>query len=399
MRAWTIFSVGVLILSGCDEGGREEVRRAPCSAPQCAMSCSCDLTFSCDPDCEACDPECGKCRSTAMTCAERPDATPGADAESSDGAMPIGMPDAGLLGCTSQYPQAQTLSAPCCPDWGRDACGALLFCAALDDREQPTCYPERSRQDQTECPGDYACASGSCNLSLGICRSSDRSVCTAEIGCAPTPTGLRTVCDTSRQPAICAEIGGGNPGEICDLGTDCDSEICMNNHCVAGPGGECFQSSQCAPGLECDTCEACADWSQRCVSTCSGLECTDANPAYWSCYERPNLRAPCPSAAPLSTRCQITRRTTDFTSIEVRVNWTGPTADGYQVDCGRDMELMGDRWSIRAPGTAQFHDLVLSSVTRGATYYCRVRLLSRNDSPQFGWLLGPSGPLCSVVAP
>src|SRR5690242_15443328 len=68
------------------------------------------------------------------------------------GTSPIGdQADAGDSGRRCLSSASQGLSGPCCPELGIDACGANLFCAAFDGREQATCYPERSRMDGTEC--------------------------------------------------------------------------------------------------------------------------------------------------------------------------------------------------------------------------------------------------------
>lgn len=72
------------------------------------------------------------------------------------------------LGCP--YPASQPLSGPCCPERGIDACGALLFCAALDGRTVPTCFPERSRKAWESCTEDRQCVKGSCNRAGGFCE-------------------------------------------------------------------------------------------------------------------------------------------------------------------------------------------------------------------------------------
>ena len=64
----------LLVLAGlcsfaCDDthgpgfgGPTTNVRTAPCTAPMCAVPCTCDVSTICDPDCASCDPECGQCR-------------------------------------------------------------------------------------------------------------------------------------------------------------------------------------------------------------------------------------------------------------------------------------------------------------------------------------------------
>jgi hypothetical protein len=84
--------------------------------------------------------------------------------------------------CKSRFPASQAASAPCCPDWGVDACGASLFCAALDGRTQPTCYPEHSRLPNQSCTADVQCISFSCATS-GVCKGIPGGSCTPEVGC------------------------------------------------------------------------------------------------------------------------------------------------------------------------------------------------------------------------
>ncbi len=86
--------------------------------------------------------------------------------------------------CKSKYPVSQQSSMPCCPEWGLDACGANLFCAALDGRTQPTCYLDHSKADMTDCTEDSQCQSAFCNKSVGKCRSQNFRPCAANIGCS-----------------------------------------------------------------------------------------------------------------------------------------------------------------------------------------------------------------------
>ncbi|MCP4806263.1 MAG: hypothetical protein GY913_05700 [Proteobacteria bacterium] len=66
-----------------------------------------------------------------------------------------------LVGCAggedTGFPMSQQASEPCEPAHGIDACGAGLFCAALDGRSQPTCYPLYSRQNGESCDDDDNC--------------------------------------------------------------------------------------------------------------------------------------------------------------------------------------------------------------------------------------------------
>src|SRR5215471_12416726 len=81
--------------------------------------------------------------------------------------------------CT--IPKSQVLSEPCCPSLGIDACGAELFCAALDGRTQATCYPNHSRHGMQTCTGGVQCLSGVCEN--GYCVSAGGEPCSPSIGC------------------------------------------------------------------------------------------------------------------------------------------------------------------------------------------------------------------------
>lgn len=153
-----------------------------------------------------------------------------------------GQIDAGPMvndtGCKAKYPTSQGLSAPCCPEHGADACGALLFCAAFDGRTQPTCYPDRSRLDQTECSADQQCVSGACNVAAGKCRSAPRQDCSATIGCAS-------------KTEVCArgKCSGGSYGETCEQRSHCtlDEPACVEGKCKMAQdfGFSCTTSAEC----------------------------------------------------------------------------------------------------------------------------------------------------------
>jgi hypothetical protein len=118
-------------------------------------------------------------------------------------------------------------SQACCLDLGIDACGAGLVCAALDGREQATCYREYSRRDLSECSDDRLCASASCNADSGRCRSAYGQACQLDTGCAPDPRGHGLSC---REPIA---------GRLMCLRTDmqyeqpCTFDIeCVSNDCA-----------------------------------------------------------------------------------------------------------------------------------------------------------------------
>ena len=173
-----------------------------------------------------------------------------------------------------EFPTTQSLSSPCCPQHGIDACGANLFCAAFDGRAQATCYAERSRPDQSECTGDVQCTSGSCNGAVSRCRSVGLSTCRTDIGCAPTPNGQGYACAeasltcqplTGDDGGFCETAGdcdsgrcvggrcsSGALGVVCVVRADCQSGFCMNGRCSDGhEGASCLSVADCTSGLLC----------------------------------------------------------------------------------------------------------------------------------------------------
>lgn len=149
--------------------------------------------------------------------------------------------------CKSEIPAGQGASQPCCPEWGADACGALLFCDAFDGRVQPTCYPERSRSDQTGCHADNQCISGSCNTDVSLCRSMPLTSCRSDIGCSDNTQGHAYVCDATNNNT-CQPVGRNG---LCATNDDCDSRsYCFDNICQFGnPGNPCHVGTECWTGI------------------------------------------------------------------------------------------------------------------------------------------------------
>jgi hypothetical protein len=87
-------------------------------------------------------------------------------------------------GDCKNIPKVRVESESCCPDYGADACGADLFCAAFDGREIATCYREYSRLGLEECTDDVQCMTQSCNQETKKCRSETSDTCEAATGCA-----------------------------------------------------------------------------------------------------------------------------------------------------------------------------------------------------------------------
>lgn len=142
----------------------------------------------------------------------------------------------------------QNLAAPCCIAHGLDACGAGLFCAAFDGRENLTCYPERSRADGEECDGDNHCESGDCNGDIGRCRTSG-GTCERDVGCAPSSGGDIRVCSRadSRPGFECLLVGDGRSHAPCR-----DDSDCRNGPCVPST----FRCAECIDEALCGSCQA-----------------------------------------------------------------------------------------------------------------------------------------------
>jgi hypothetical protein len=292
--------------------------------------------------------------------------------------------------CRTTLPSSQTLSQPCCPDWGRDACGALLFCAALDGRTQATCYPERSRLDQTTCPRDEACVSGSCNPQAGLCRSSIGAGCSQAVGCAPAATGAAGFCDTTTTPATCQAVGDGTLASPCAAAADCRSLICEGNRCKSPPGGSCVIAAECGgPGAVCNV--------RTCNASCSGLDCSNGNGSLSSSLCRSGqvlLPVPCPSQAPTGLTCPVTSYRADRTAIAVTFTWSSPvTAQGSELTCTgpTGFSLV---FPAQHPGSSRV--ATLEPVSQGRTYGCTLATLTQVGP---AWVRSPLSSPCTVVAP
>lgn len=204
-------------------------------------------------------------------------ATDSTEVETSDASssQDEGEADAGLdaSSCKATFPVSQPLSAPCCTEWNVDACGAGLFCAALDGRTQATCYPERSRRHGSTCLADDNCVSDHCDAQTKICNLRPGATCDPgdpcardgngvphdclEARCTPVPcdpmaqTGCAEseACDLVEATAGCRKVGTAKLGEPCAeyLGLGCRRgltcvdgacrKICRNDADCTGGGG------------------------------------------------------------------------------------------------------------------------------------------------------------------
>jgi hypothetical protein len=156
---------------------------------------------------------------------------------------------------------SQTLSEPCCADYGPDACGAGLFCAAFDGRTELTCYAEGSRLDMTECTADIQCASGVCAPTASKCRSMPGAACNDAIGCAKVGNS-QYVCVGGNCQFTAAKLG-----DPCNAETSCQVGQCISGVCLGVEGTTCSDSSDCRSDLCCNgTCDACGQGiGQQCT--------------------------------------------------------------------------------------------------------------------------------------
>ena len=186
-------------------------------------------------------------------------------APASGGEADAGATDAS---CTGAFPVSQPLSAPCCTEWGIDACGAGLFCAALDGRTQATCYPERSRRHREGCLADNQCVSEHCHPVTKTCS---------------LPPG-----------ASC------NQGDPCDRDDKGVPHECVESRCTATPCDPIYQTG-CAESETCDLVEATAGCRKAGPSKlgepCSdlmGAECVRGLTCYGVCRRICSSDADCP---------------------------------------------------------------------------------------------------------
>lgn len=165
--------------------------------------------------------------------------------------------------CTTLYGKAQPGSAPCCMEYGADACGASFFCAAFDGRTQPVCYPERSRLDGQECTADLQCMSGIFNQEARACAARPGGNCTPEVGCAPLGTQKYGCIGGS-----CMPLGDGSLGSRCASTSDCVVGSCVGNVCVGAPDDPCSEDEQCASNVcydgQCCVPKTCAQLGAAC---------------------------------------------------------------------------------------------------------------------------------------
>ena len=233
------------------------------------MACSCSGTSSLGPECASYYGPDGCCLSAAGDNQPAVDACQRAAAEAANGADSSQVEAAchaaqeaainaglcrpaadGSTGSACTWPRTQTLSQPCCTEYGVDACGASLFCAAFDGRTQATCYLEKSRADAAECAADVHCLSGACNPELQRCRSLPGQACTREIGCAPDPAGAVYVCNPVAEnglPANSCMPASSDNGGLCLDANGCNSRLCVDGRCSSGGvGSTCHAATDCA---------------------------------------------------------------------------------------------------------------------------------------------------------
>lgn len=160
------------------------------------------------------------------------------------------------------------LSQRCCLDYGIDACGPGLFCAAYDGREFAACYANHSRTDGASCTADNECQSYRCNRETGRCKASPNTTCTPTDGCGPGPeTAANYVC-----AAGTCQKSTGAERQPCATHADCQSQICMNNQCTAGRLGDACTAHEHCQSQSCVQ-NQCTDKSNNSPCT-SPADCT-----------------------------------------------------------------------------------------------------------------------------
>lgn len=198
--------------------------------------------------------------------------------------------------------RSQTVSQPCCLAFGVDACGANLFCAAFDGREQPTCYVERSRKDLEACTEDRQCVSGACNSLSGKCRSTPLTKCDPATGCADDPAGRKYGCRVETSPSTCEPIGNGATGDFCVEPTDCASGACKHQKCECVPRCSGKQCGSNGCGGVCGICSASATCSSAGICACTsnliacGTACVDVRSDSNNCGS-------CGKSCPATAQC------------------------------------------------------------------------------------------------
>jgi hypothetical protein len=183
-----------------------------------------------------------------------------------DGAMDAQAPGDGgghdLLGmpmnCTG-ISKSQGLSQPCCQEFGIDACGAGLFCAAFDGRTQATCYPEHSRMALTQCDEDRDCASSACETMTHKCKSLPGEMCDTGVGCAAAMSN-QYICQPETMK--CVKKGAGICGDNCASNADCiEGRICYTGasypwyhyKCTCDQQGDSCNNGPCPDGSVCES--------------------------------------------------------------------------------------------------------------------------------------------------
>jgi hypothetical protein len=166
---------------------------------------------------------------TLAACSTSPPSTGPLDAGSAPG---LDASDATVVTAGCSYPKSQGPSMACCPELGADACGASLFCAALDGRTQATCYANYSRLGGQTCTDDAQCASAACDKS-GVCKGVPGGTCDPSIGCGTTPGSAQVYyCGAGAGGALtCLPCTSTSTSPVCgsrDAGSDAHGTKCVS---------------------------------------------------------------------------------------------------------------------------------------------------------------------------
>lgn len=174
-------------------------------------------------------------------------------------------------GCSGVEP-SKGMSEACCLDYGIDACGANLVCAALDGRTVATCYLEGTRKGLESCTADALCASGECNKTAGKCKSLASEACDVAIGCVLPPgnAGQAKCAAVTSKDGVdttklqCLVSTGMETCRFCSTNAECDGGyVCLGGRCVGNHGAMNIPMDCCGYGVA--ACGASGNGPIRCT--------------------------------------------------------------------------------------------------------------------------------------
>ena len=231
-----------------------------CLTGQCVDGVCCDSP--CDGTCQACDLDGSVGACTPVTLDEDPDTCAGTSACDAIGLCadvdgePCGLPGDCLSG--------QCVDGVCCDSGCEASCHT---CGSASD--VGSCVPIASAEDPDSCSGTMSCSgAGECLLKAGEpCQSGTdclSQLCVDDVCCATDCSGVCEACDLGGSLGACEAVTGVTDPDscaglsVCDGAGDCgliDGQVCVGD-------GQCA-SGQCVDGVCCEsacdaTCATCA---------------------------------------------------------------------------------------------------------------------------------------------